>query len=112
MSKKNTIFRNIHNHLKNEHNMEDEQARVLAKQALVEFRSDGDFPVIHASKYCNGHNPDPCDSNSRFRTIEGVCNNIDKPTLGAFDTKFIREVEGGSKDVKNDITIFDPKKSK
>ena len=43
-----------------------------------------------------------------FRTVEGECNNLDKPSIGAFETKFIREVEVGVKDAKKDINIFYP----
>ena len=116
MSKRNTIFRNIHTHLKNEHNMEDEPARVLAKQALSDFRSSGSKAIMRTSNECCGkEHTETCDSNNigPFRTIEGECNNIDKPLLGAFETNFIREVKlVGSNDAKKDITTFDPKKSK
>ena len=53
MGKRNTIFRNIHTHLKNEHNMEDGQARVLAKQAMSQFRSTGSAAIMRTSEHCN-----------------------------------------------------------
>ena len=113
MGKRNTIFRNIHTHLKNEHKMEDGQARVLAKQALFQFRSAAFETTEDAFCKCN---PDYCKyicqhtpSVLQFRTVEGDCNNLDNANLGAFETKFIREVEVGDKDAKEDIKIFHPK---
>ena len=108
MSKRNKIFRSLHAHFKNEHNLDDPTARSFAKRALYEFRSSGSKAVTRTSELCNNEPAVNCDSSSRFRTIEGICNNLESPYLGAFDNKFIRVIEVEPYDAKNNITISDP----
>ena len=107
MSKRNKIFQTIWNHLKNEFDLDDATARTFAKKALYEFRSSGSEAVTRTSVLCNDETAVNCDSISKFRTIEGICNNLDKPFLGAFDSKFIREVEVEPYDALS-IIISDP----
>ena len=107
MSKRNKIFQIIWDQLKNEFNLDDATARTFAKRALYEFRSSGSEAVTRTSVLCNDETEVNCDSISKFRTIEGTCNNLDKPFLGAFDSKFIREVEVDPYDALS-IIISDP----
>merc|ERR1711935_928875 len=108
MSKRNKIFRNLHAHLKNEFDLNDATARTFAKRALSEFRSSGSKAITRTSPLCTDELPAvPCVDSSKFRTIEGLCNNLGSPYFGAFDTKFIREIEVDPYDAKA-ITISDP----
>ena len=112
MSKRNKIFKTIHNHLKNEFDLDDATARTFAKRALYEFRSSGSEAVTRTSVLCNNETAVQltsvnCDSTSKFRTIEGSCNNLDKPLLGAFDAQFIREIDVEPYDALS-IIISDP----
>jgi len=108
MSKRNKIFRNLHAHLKNEFDLNDATARTFAKRALSEFRSSGSKAITRTSPLCTDELPPvTCVKSSKFRTIEGLCNNLGSPYFGAFDTKFIREIEVDPYDAKA-ITISDP----
>ena len=110
MSKRNKIFRNLQAHLKNEFDLNDATARTFAKRALSEFRSSGSKAITRTSPLCTDELPAvTCDDSSKFRTIEGLCNNLGSPYFGAFDTKFIREIEVDPYDAKA-ITISDPSK--
>ena len=42
-----------------------------------------------------------CDSSSAFRTIAGVCNNLDNPIWGETNTPLIREILVGDYDSGN-----------
>ena len=93
--------------LKTEFDLDDATARTFAKRTLVEFRNSGPKPVTRTSELCNDEPAVNCDSSSKFRTIEGICNNLQSPYRGAFDAKFIREIEVDPYDPKTDITISD-----
>ena len=107
MSKRNKIFKNLHTHFKTELDFDDATARAFAKRALVEFRNSGPKPVTRTSELCNHEPAVTCESSSKFRTIEGDCNNLDSPFMGAFAAKFIREIEVDPYEPKTDITISD-----
>ena len=93
--------------MKNEYDLDDATARNFAKRALNEFRSIGSEAVTRTSVLCNNDTTVNCDSTSKFRTIEGTCNNLDKPFLGAFHAQFIREIAVEPYDALS-IIISDP----
>ena len=105
MDKRNTIFKDIANHLEAEYEMERQSARTLAKQALVENRV-GPGIVSITNDLCTGVEP-TCDSSSKFRTITGVCNNLNYRYWGAMSTPFPREMEIGKYNPKMDFNVTD-----
>ena len=66
-----------------------------------------EYSFSFASDLCNNKKEIKCDHSSRFRTIEGSCNNLDNPYWGAFGVPFVREIEVDPYDPKTDITIMD-----
>ena len=88
--------------------MDREEARSFAKQSLVEHRTGGSSPIMRTSILCNKVQPSCEDeSSSTFRTIEGQCNNLDQPFLGAFGSEFSREIDVGPYNPRIDIAIVD-----
>ena len=65
---------------------------------------------MRTSDLCNEVAPG-CDTSSKFRTITGQCNNLEKAFLGAFGSKFSREIEVGPHNARTDITIVDKSKA-
>ena len=48
-----------------------------------------------------------CDSSNNFRNIDGTCNNVKYPYLGAMSTPFTREIQVDEYNPKNDLTVYD-----
>ena len=107
MEKRNKIFKHILSDLKTEFDLEENEARTFAKKALVEFHNEGSKSISFASNLCNNKKGIKCDPSSRFRTIEGNCNNLDNPYWGAFGVPFLREIEVDPYDPNTEITIMD-----
>ena len=120
MAKRNNIFKNIVSNLRDDFDIEQDQARTIAKRALVENRkkkgkkvekSPGGQggktrPVTLTDDACEGLDP-ICDSSMKFRTINGNCNNLKNPYWGAMSTPFSREIAVEEYNPKTDITISD-----
>ena len=117
MAKRNNIFKNIVSSLRDDFEIEQDQARTIAKQALVENRkmkgkhSAGGQggktkPVTLTDDSCVGLDP-ICDDSTKFRTITGNCNNLNNPYWGAMSTPFSREIAVEEYNPKTDITILD-----
>ena len=97
MAKRNNIFNNIAKNLKDEMKMEGSQAKTLAKQILFENRfgngsESNEFPQCEEEEVMN------CNSSSKFRTITGVCNNLNYPRWGAAHSLLSREILIGDYD--------------
>ena len=95
MAKRNTIFNNIVFHLVDELKMEGNEAKIFAKQALVENRwnDSDDKPRQAQFPLCDGALLEHCDSTSEFRSITGICNNLANPYWGAANTLLSREID-------------------
>ena len=94
MAKRNTIFNNIVFHLVDELKMEGNEAKIFAKQALVENRwKDSDEARQAQFPLCDGELLQHCSSSSEFRTITGICNNLANPYWGAANTLLSREID-------------------
>ena len=117
MAKRNNIFKNIVSSLRDDFEIEQDQARTIAKQALVENRKmKGNHnaggqggktkPVTLTDDSCVGLDP-ICDGSTKFRTINGNCNNLKNPYWGAMSTPFSREIAVEEYNPKTDITISD-----
>ena len=95
MANRNTIFNNIVFHLVDVLKMEDNEAKISAKQALVENHWIGSDDKSRQAQLplCDGELLEPCDSSSEFRSITGICNNLDNPSWGAANTLLSREID-------------------
>ena len=95
MAKRNTIFNNIVFHLVDELKMEGNEAKIFAKQALVENRWKGSDDKSRQAQFplCDGALLQHCNSSSEFRTITGICNNLNRPYWGAANTLLSREID-------------------
>ena len=106
MGNRNNLFKHIHNRLKTEYDMEEDQAKILAKLALVENMKLESRQEVEANNICNNINP-TCDSTSPFRTTTGVCNNLKQPHWGALGAPFSREIGVGRYNPDENIAIID-----
>ena len=119
MSDRNAIFKSIFSTLKSEHDLDSEEARLLAKRAVSEnhvaSRKRGHHspggqdgltpPVTIINDLCEGVELS-CDSSTQFRTISGECNNLNEHYWGAMSTPFLREIEVVEYNPKVDLTIY------
>ena len=96
MAKRNNIFNNIAKNLKDELKVEESHAKVLAKQTLLQNRF-GNGSEINEVPQCE-EEVIHCDSFSKFRTITGVCNNLNYPRWGAAHSSLLREIIIGDYD--------------
>merc|ERR1711962_926033 len=97
MVKRNTLFKNVVTYLTKEMNMEHEDAKTQARQALIE--KDGSYDNRIGNPLCDAAKAIPsCDTSSAFRTINGKCNNLHNPVWGEVNTPFIREILVGNYD--------------
>ena len=62
------------------------------------------------SDLCNEIEPG-CNSTIQFRSITGECNNPEQAFLGAFGSRFSREIQVGPYNPRTDITIVDKGKT-
>ncbi len=77
--------------------LSDQEAADLAK---VVVREDNGH-----SEICNEVDLEGCDENTRYRTIDGSCNNLQNPRWGAIATKLSRELKGVKFDYKS-VPVF------
>ena len=118
MARTNEIFKGIVNELTTVHLMDKDEALTVAKKAISENRkkhhhhggaggqSGHTKPITIADDACEGVNP-TCDGSSTYRTIDGTCNNIQRPYWGAMSTPFAREIAVDEYNPKTDTTFFD-----
>ena len=100
MARRNSIYRKIANNLEEE-GLTAQHASNLAREA-VRMRRPGGRPAGHnennskpitlTDDACVGADVE-CDINSKFRTIDGKCNNLKNPYWGAMSTAFLREID-------------------
>ena len=100
MARRNSLYRKIANNLE-EDGLSAEHASNLAREA-VRGEHKGCRPAGHNDKNskpititddaCVGVEVE-CDKYSKFRTIDGKCNNLENPYWGAMSTAFLREIE-------------------
>lgn len=113
MAKRNSIFRKMTELLKTEAGKSESEAEELARQTMrmrkhhASGQRDHTKPVIIVEDSCLGE-PVSCNSTSRFREIDGKCNNLDpnKAYFGAMSTPFRREIGVGKYNPKTDFTIY------
>merc|ERR1712223_2133780 len=100
MARRNSLYRKIANTLEEE-GLTVEHASNLAREAVRQGRKGGrpaghndknSKPITLTDDACVGVEVE-CDSNSKFRTIDGKCNNLKNPYWGAMSTAFLREIE-------------------
>ena len=106
MARRNSMYRKIANNLEEE-GLTAQHASNLAREA-VRMRRPGGRPAGHnennskpitlTDDACVGADVE-CDIDSKFRTIDGKCNNLKNPYWGAMSTAFLRE---------NDVDEYDP----
>ena len=84
--------------------MEGNEAKISAKQALVEnrWKDSNNKPRQAEFPLCDGALPQHCNSSSEFRTITGICNNLANPYWGAANTPLSREIVVGDDDARTD----------
>ena len=129
MAQSNSLFRKVSANLKSD-GITDEFANNLAKYVVRQSRKKGWHggkpggegghggrhgkspgghdhkvkPVSIVDDSCMGA-PITCNSNEKFRTISGQCNNLQNPYWGAMSTAFLREIPVDEYDPKN-INIY------
>ena len=117
MARRNSVFRKITDNLMSD-GFSNEQAKKLAKDAVRQSRKHGKGrpaghgnqndvnPVTIVDDACIGI-PVTCNSNSKFRTIDGKCNNLKNEYWGAMSTAFLREIFVGEYDPKANAVYLD-----
>merc|ERR1711962_1088968 len=111
MVKRNTLFKNVVTYLTKEMNMEHEDAKTQARQALIE--KDGSYDNRIGNPLCDAAKAIPsCDSSSAFRTINGKCNNLHNPVWGEVNTPFLREILVGDYDSGTAVSTRDANECK
>lgn len=114
MAERNAIFNRIWRNLREKHGIENEdEAKSLAKKSIAENRrfvsaggQKGKTKQVQLiDDQCLGIIPN-CDIRTPFRTINGQCNNLGQPFLGAMSTPFLRFIDVDEYNPKLDFDIY------
>ena len=115
MAKRNALFRKIVQNLEKD-GLAHNEAVKMAKEAVRKGHGHHGQPGGHGSNHVRPitivddsctQAPVDCDSNSNFRTIDGKCNNLEKPYWGAMSTAFSREIWVDAYDPKSESVFLD-----
>ena len=116
MASRNALYQTMTTNLENE-GLSNEKASELARKAVRLSRKHGKGhgpggqgghvkPVTIVDDACLGI-PLSCDSNSKFRSIDGKCNNLENHYWGAMSTAFLREIDVDEYDPKANSVFLD-----
>ena len=101
MARRNSLYRKIANTLEEEEGLSADHASNLAREAVRQGSKHGrpaghndnnSKPITLTDDACLGVEFE-CDTYSKFRTIDGKCNNLENPYWGAMSTAFLREID-------------------
>merc|ERR1712226_1328086 len=118
MASRNALYHKMTTNLEKE-GLSNEKASELARKAVRQSRKGGKGkghgagghgghakPVTIVDDACLGI-PLTCDSNAKFRSIDGKCNNLENHYWGAMSTSFLREIDVDEYDPKANSVFLD-----